>query len=253
MYKIKSKTLFIGKKLIYLPTCQSTNDEAADLVRLGQGLEGTVVITDFQTAGRGQRGNQWLAKAGENFTLSLILCPHFLTVQQFRLNVAISVGIYEFFKPYLGEVLKIKWPNDVYVGDQKLGGVLIENAIQRSRIESSIVGMGLNINQLLFENPRATSLRKATQKEYQREELLPDLLASLEKNYLLLRNGHFDALKMRYLQSLFRYQEQHNFRQNENVFTGMIVGVTDAGLLAVQIGNRLEYFDFKEISYEFGN
>ena len=253
MYKIKSKTLFIGKNLIYLPTCQSTNDEAADLVRLGQGWEGTVVITDFQTAGRGQRGNQWLAQAGENFMLSLILRPHFLsTSQQFRLNVAISVGIYEFFKPYLGESLKIKWPNDVYVDDQKLGGVLIENSIQGGRLEASIVGMGLNINQLLFENPRATSLRKATQKEYVREELLPDLLASLEKNYLLLRNGHFDALKMRYLQSLFRYQEQHNFRQAENVFTGMIVGVTDAGLLAVQIDNRLVYFDFKEISYEFG-
>jgi len=252
LYKIKSKTLFIGKNLIYLPTCQSTNDEAADLVRLGQGWEGTVVITDYQSAGRGQRGNQWLAHAGENFTLSMILRPHFLIPsQQFRLNVAISVGIYEFFKPFLGEKLKVKWPNDLYFGDQKLGGVLIENSIQGGRLEASIVGMGLNINQTYFDNPRATSLRNATERTYSLEELLPDLMASLEKNYLLLRNGHFDGLKMRYLQILFRYQEQHNFRRGENVFTGMIVGVTDAGLLAVQIENRLEYFDFKEISYEF--
>lgn len=252
MYKSKSGTLFIGKKLIYLPTCQSTNDEAADLLRLGQGPEGTVVITDYQTAGRGQRGNQWLAQAGENFTLSLILRPNFLTpVQQFHLNIAISLGIYEFFASFLSEGLKIKWPNDLFFGNQKLGGVLIENTIQRGRMESSVIGMGLNINQIEFENPRATSLRRLMGKTFSLEELLPDLLASLEKNYLLLRNGHYGLLKTRYLQNLFRYQEKHMFARNDVPFEGMIVGIAETGLLAVQIENRLEYFDFKEISYEF--
>lgn len=252
MYKIKSKTLFIGKNLIYLPTCQSTNDEAAELLRLGRGLEGTVVITDYQTAGRGQRGNQWLAQAGENFTLSLILRPNFLTpAQQFRLNIAISLGIYEFYAGFLPQKLKIKWPNDIYFDDQKLGGVLIENTIQRGRIESAVIGMGLNINQIAFEHSRATSLRKLISKEHSLVELLPNLLASLEKNYLLLRNGHYELLRMRYLQSLFRYQEKHLFCRNEEPFEGMIVGVSEIGLLAVQIENRLEYFDFKEISYVF--
>lgn len=252
MYKSKSKTLFIGKKLLYLPTCQSTNDEAADLLRLGEGLEGTVVITDYQTAGRGQRGNQWLAQAGENFTLSLILRPNFLLVtQQFYLNIAISLGIHEFFASFLDEHLKIKWPNDLYFENQKLGGVLIENTIQRGRIESTVIGMGLNINQIEFEHSRATSLRRLTLKSYALDELLPDLLVHLEKNYLLLRNGHYGLLKMRYLQHLFRYQEIHLFRRGDVSFRGMIVGVTDTGLLAVQIDNRLEYFDFKEISYEF--
>jgi BirA family biotin operon repressor/biotin-[acetyl-CoA-carboxylase] ligase len=252
LYKVKSKTLFIGKKLIYLPTCQSTNDEATDLLRLGKGLEGTVVITDYQTAGRGQRGNQWLAKAGENFTLSLILRPNFLSPsQQFYLNIAVSLGIYEFFESFLGERLKIKWPNDLYFGDQKLGGVLIENIIQGARIESSVIGMGLNINQIDFDHPRATSLRLLTAKEFALEDLLPDLLVFLEKNYLLLRNGHYGLLKTRYLHSLFRYQEHHLFYRNDIPFTGMIVGVTEVGRLAVQIENRLEYFDFKEISYGF--
>lgn len=252
MYKIKSITLFIGKKLIYLPTCQSTNDEAADLLRLGKGIEGTVVITDYQTAGRGQRGNQWLAQAGENFTLSLILRPNFLLAsQQFHLNIAISLGIYEFFESFLDEHLKIKWPNDLFFENQKLGGVLIENTIQRGQIESSVIGMGLNINQIEFEHPRATSLRRLMKKEFNLRELLPNLLASLEKNYLLLRNGHYRLLKTRYLQNLFRYQEKHIFTRNDTSFVGMIVGVSDAGLLAVQIENRLEYFDFKEISYGF--
>lgn len=252
MYKIKSTTLFIGKNLIYLPTCQSTNDEAADLLRLGKGMEGTVVITDYQTAGRGQRGNQWLAQAGENFTLSLILRPNFLSAsQQFHLNIAISLGIYEFFESFLDDSLKIKWPNDIFLKNQKLGGVLIENTIQRGRIESSVIGMGLNINQIEFEHPRATSLRRLMKKEFNLHELLPDLLASLEKKYLLLRNGHYGLLKTRYLQNLFRYQEKHVFARNGVPFEGMIVGVSETGQLAVQIEERLEYFDFKEISYEF--
>ncbi|MFN8347228.1 MAG: biotin--[acetyl-CoA-carboxylase] ligase [Spirosomataceae bacterium] len=252
MYKIKSGTLFIGKNLIYLPTCQSTNDEAADLLRLGKGPEGTVVITDYQTAGRGQRGNQWLARAGENFTLSLILRPNFLLPsQQFQLNIAVSLGIYEFFSSILGESLKIKWPNDLYWKDSKLGGVLIENTIQRTRLENSIIGMGLNINQLAFEHPRATSLRQLTGTEYGLEELLPKLLVSLEKNYLLLRNGHYGLLKIRYLQNLYRYQEKHLFQRENETFEGMIAGVADSGLLALQIENRLEYFDFKGISYVF--
>lgn len=253
MYKSKSGTLFIGKNLIYLPTCQSTNDEAADLLRLGKAPEGTVVITDYQTAGRGQRGNQWLARAGENFTLSLILRPNFLIPsQQFHLNIAVSLGIYDFFSSFLHEHLKIKWPNDLYWENVKLGGVLIENTLHRARIESSIIGMGLNINQLEFDHPRATSLRRLTGTEYLLEELLPQLMAALEKNYLLLRNGHYGLLKTRYLQNLYRYQEKHLFsRGNNEIFSGMIAGVADSGLLAIQIENRLEYFDFKEISYVF--
>jgi BirA family transcriptional regulator, biotin operon repressor / biotin---[acetyl-CoA-carboxylase] ligase len=252
LYKIQPKTLFVGKKTIYLPSCQSTNDEAAGLLRSGEGHEGTVVITDYQTAGRGQRGNTWLAQAGENLTLSLILKPRFLSVQaQFSLNIAVSLGVYDFLETYLSDDVRIKWPNDIYAKDRKLGGILIENTLQNSHLESTIVGMGLNINQLAFENPQATSLRLLTQQAHDLEKLLPTLLEALEKNYLLLRNGHQAALKQRYLQRLYRYQEMYRFRKNEEEFEGMIVGVSATGLLAVQIENRLEYFDFKEISYVF--
>ncbi|MCU0340187.1 MAG: biotin--[acetyl-CoA-carboxylase] ligase [Spirosomaceae bacterium] len=252
MYKIQPKTLFVGKKIIYLPSCQSTNDEAAELLRCGQAHEGAVVITDYQTAGRGQRGNTWLAQAGENLTLSLVLKPRFLLAQaQFSLNIAVSLGVHDFLETYLGDEVSIKWPNDIYAKNRKLGGILIENTLQNNRLESAVVGMGLNINQLTFENPQATSLRLLTQQEYDLEKLLPQLLEALEKNYLLLRNGHQATLKQRYLQRLFRYQEPHRFKKNEEEFEGMIVGVSPTGLLAVQIENRLEYFDFKEISYVF--
>ncbi len=252
MYKSKPKTLFIGKKMHYLPSCQSTNDEAADLLRQGQALEGTVVITDHQTAGRGQRGNRWLSKPGENFTLSLILCPRFLAAnEQFRLNIAVSLGVFDFLAHYFDSSLTIKWPNDIYVKNQKLGGMLIENTLQGNRVESSIIGIGLNINQLDFEEGRATSLRLATGKEYALDELLPDLLSAIEKNYLLLRNRKYDFLKTRYLQHIFRYQERHLFQRGGEEVEGIIIGVAETGHLAVQINNKLEYFDFKEISYVF--
>jgi BirA family transcriptional regulator, biotin operon repressor / biotin---[acetyl-CoA-carboxylase] ligase len=252
LHKIQPKTLFFGKNIVYLPSCQSTNDEAAHRLRQSSFFEGDIVITDHQTAGRGQRGNIWDAQKGQNFTLSVVLKPHFLSPsEQFKLNIAVSMGIFDFLNPHLGSLLKIKWPNDIYVENKKLGGVLIENTIQKNRIESSIVGIGLNINQSNFSNLNATSLGQATGQYYNLENLLPELLESLEKNYLALRNNKFNDLKFRYLQNMFRYQESHWFERNEDRFQATIVGIDDQGRLAISAQNSptLQYFDLKEISF----
>ncbi len=249
MSKIRPKTLFFGKNLVYLPSCQSTNDEAARLLQQNAAHEGTIVITDNQTAGRGQRGNSWQTTPGQNLTLSIVLKPHFLTAtQQFNLNIAISVGIFDFLEPYLGTALKIKWPNDIYVENKKLGGILIENTLQNSRIESSIVGIGLNINQSDFVNLNATSLGQFTGQFYDLEYLLAELAEQLEKNYLLLRNNKFNALKVKYLQNLFRYQETHWFEYNGERLTGTIIGIDSLGRLAIDI-QGIRYFDFKEVQF----
>jgi BirA family transcriptional regulator, biotin operon repressor / biotin---[acetyl-CoA-carboxylase] ligase len=249
LHKIQPKTLFFGKNVVYLPSCQSTNDEAAQLLRENATHEGTIVITDNQTAGRGQRGNSWETTIGQNFTLSLILKPHFLTAaEQFKLNIAISVGIFDFLEPYLGTSLKIKWPNDIYVENKKLGGILIENTLQNSRIESTVVGIGLNINQSGFTNLNATSLGQFTGQFYDLDYLLAELLEQLEKNYLMLRNNKFNDLKFKYLQNVFRYQETHWFEQNGEYFRGTIIGVDDFGKLAID-AKGIKYFDFKEVRF----
>jgi BirA family transcriptional regulator, biotin operon repressor / biotin---[acetyl-CoA-carboxylase] ligase len=251
LYKFRPKTLFIGKKMVYLPTCQSTNDEATLLLQQKQAPDGTVVITNQQLAGRGQRGNQWHTQPGQNLTFSIVFEPHFLTItEQFQLNIAISLGVWAALSELLPAAgLKIKWPNDIYYNNQKLGGILIENNLQGVRIESATVGIGLNINQLEFENLRATSLQKITQRSYDLVEVLDNLLLKIEENYLLLRTGHHNPLKMRYLQNLYRYQEIHHFEKDGVAFEGMIVGIGAYGKLAVQIENTLQYFDLKEISY----
>jgi BirA family biotin operon repressor/biotin-[acetyl-CoA-carboxylase] ligase len=252
MHNFEPNTLFIGKNLIYLPTCHSTNDIAAEKIQQSDVFEGTVIVTSYQTAGRGQRGNAWETAPDQNLTFSLILRPSFLRAsEQFRLSMVVSLGVYDFLSEFLDESLRIKWPNDMFVGTQKIGGILIENILQGSSIGYSIVGIGLNINQLEFVVPTATSLRREVRQpfRYDLEPLLNKLLIQLEKNYLALKNDSFDGIKIRYLSKLFRYQEYHYFRRNGSLFIGQIVGVDETGRLAVETNNYLEYFDLKEIEF----
>ncbi|GAB3703502.1 biotin--[acetyl-CoA-carboxylase] ligase [Spirosoma flavus] len=252
MYKIYPKTLFLGQIIQYLPSCQSTNDEASDLIARTDVAEGTLVITDHQTAGRGQRGNIWLATAGQNLTFSLILKPSFLQpTEQFWLNMAISLGIYDALQPLLGDQLRVKWPNDIYVGSKKLGGILIENTLHGTSIAWSIVGMGLNINQTELSYVTATSLQLESPlpNGYDLSGLLRMLCETLEQRYLQLRSGRRDLLKTSYLQILYRYQEEHIFKSEGRQFRGTIIGVDEAGRLAVTENDEVRYFGFKEISF----
>ncbi|HZX59878.1 MAG TPA: biotin--[acetyl-CoA-carboxylase] ligase, partial [Mucilaginibacter sp.] len=113
--------------------------------------DGTVIMADDQHAGRGQQNNRWHSEPGKNLTFSLLLRPSFLSVtRQFDLTRAVSMGIIEALRPFLGEKLKIKWPNDIYYEDRKMGGILIENTLQSNQIKNSVIGIGLNINQEAF-------------------------------------------------------------------------------------------------------
>ncbi|GAA4401993.1 biotin--[acetyl-CoA-carboxylase] ligase [Nibrella viscosa] len=255
MHKIYPKTLFVGQNFEYLPTCQSTNDVAADSISRSEPEEGLVILTDHQTAGRGQRGNHWEAQAGQNLTFSLILRPFFLNAtEQFWLNMAISLGIADALEPLTGAMLRIKWPNDIYLDNQKLGGILIENTLQGYSIAWSVIGIGLNINQTQFRFPTATSLlqRFPVEEEYNRPALLTTVLERLEQRYLQLRTGQLALLKASYLQRLFRYQEEHDFVAHNERFRGSIVGVDATGRLAVQTGDTLRYFGFKEVEFVIG-
>ncbi|GAB3256592.1 biotin--[acetyl-CoA-carboxylase] ligase [Larkinella harenae] len=252
MYKFRPKTLFLGQKINYLPTCQSTNDVAAELIATDTALDGTVVITGNQTAGRGQRGNQWEAQPGQNMTFSVILQPSFLQAsEQFWLNIAISLGITDWLESYIGDRLKIKWPNDLYVQERKIGGILIENTLYGYTIAWSIVGIGLNVNQIRFQIPTATSLINETpnDQDFVLSDLFPALFEFLERRYLALRTGQRDTLKTNYLQRLFRYQEESEFVADGQRFRGTIVGVEENGRLAVQVGDKLRSFAFKEVEF----
>ncbi|RZK35560.1 MAG: biotin--[acetyl-CoA-carboxylase] ligase, partial [Hymenobacter sp.] len=164
-------TLFTGRQLIWLLACPSTNSEAQQLQRENRASEGCTVMTGHQTAGRGQRGNQWLAAANENLTLSVVWHPTFLAAtEQFLLSQVVALAALDWARRWLGASgetsLRVKWPNDLYAGDQKLGGILIENTLSGLKIQYSIVGIGLNVNQQAFAVPTATSLSLLTGRPY---------------------------------------------------------------------------------------
>ncbi len=261
MYNNPPKTLFVGQNRLFLPECHSTNDIAAELGAQASTPEGTVVITANQTRGRGQRGNTWLAEPGKNLTFSVVLRPVFLPpADQFLLNITVSLAIQRFLSAYLPQHLSVKWPNDVYWQDRKLGGVLIENTLQGSRLAQSVVGIGLNINQRRFaDGLRATSLALATaayllvEDDYDLEILLPQLLLCLEQYYLKLRAGEAGSLRAEYLRILYGYGENRLFRAENRVFEGKIIDVDHDGRLVVQTHNSIRRFAFKEIEMVFGD
>ncbi len=254
MYNIEPDTFFIGKKSIYLPNCHSTNDVATELLAKKEVSEGTIISTSYQTAGKGQRGNRWESEADKNLMCSLIVSPHFLAPQnQFYLNMVVSLAILDLLDNKLPKSLKVKWPNDIYYTDKKLGGILIESVLKGHAIDSAVLGIGLNINQSCFYHLRAISLSNVTRKNYHVEHLLTSLCEHVEHRYLSLRRGKLQELKQEYIRQMYWYQEVHTFtnlKDNKRLyFQGQVLGVNDTGKLAVQIGGSVRYFNFKEIAF----
>ena len=243
-------TLFMGQQLYFLPACPSTNSEAQQLLIKNEATEGCTVVTTHQTAGRGQRGNTWEAEPGKNITLSIILKPKFLAIKhQFYLNMAVSLGVLDLLRELGLKNAQVKWPNDLFFEDKKLGGILIENTLNSLTLQHSIVGIGLNVNQLAFGYTTATSLVKVLGYTLDLEQVTNRLLELLEKRYLELRNDKAAKLKYEYLQALYRYQEQHMYKIGNHSVAGQILGIDEEGRLAVEIGGELRYFGFKEIAF----
>ncbi|MGV3540900.1 MAG: biotin--[acetyl-CoA-carboxylase] ligase [Rufibacter sp.] len=253
MQKFSPNTLFVGQQLIYLPECGSTNTVAQELLNKNGATDGCAILAGAQTAGRGQRGNNWDVEPDKNITLSVVLKPTFLAAShQFSLNIAVSLAVLDLLRSYLPTGYSIKWPNDLYYQDLKLGGILIENSLSGQKMQHAVVGIGLNINQVSFLHPRASSFALVTGQQYDFTRLINQLLENLERRYLALRAGAADAQKQEYLRHLFRYQEWHSFEVAGQRVMGQIMGVDTTGRLAVLVEQELQFFQFQEIKYVFG-
>ena len=250
MYKIPANTLFMGKNLVFVPECPSTNTLALQISQQSPAKEGTLVITDHQTAGKGQRGNVWVAQPGKNLTFSLILMPKFLPMsKQYFLNIVVCLALKDYLMEKTSDVISIKWPNDILVHGKKISGVLIESQIQGGTILNAVAGIGLNINQTEFPLPTATSLGLVTGHEYVLQDELPLLLARIEGRYLQLRQGKYDLLTSLYLAALYRRGEKHTISREGEAFEGMIEDIDEAGRLRIRIGEEVRAFGIKEVQY----
>lgn len=252
MYKIPPGTLFLGKNLLILPECPSTNTYAAELDQAGQAPDGTVVIARHQTSGRGQRGNTWESGSGLNLTFSAVVHPVFLpAVNQFHLNKAVALAVHDVVKNYTSELVRVKWPNDIMIVEKKVCGILIENQLTGSRFTRSIIGVGLNVNQTEFSSTQASSVSAHSGKAIELPEIFDELLRSIEHRYLQLKGSRLKELDDDYLQALFWVNESRSFIIDGSETKGMIRGVGANGRLLVEIDGGIRSFDLKEIKYVY--
>jgi BirA family biotin operon repressor/biotin-[acetyl-CoA-carboxylase] ligase len=235
--------------IYHFDTVGSTNDVARD----AKYHDGDIVWAEFQTAGRGQRGHTWESRAGENLTFSAVLEPHFLPVtEQFMLLEAVALALYDFFAE-LGVDTKIKWTNDIYVGDRKAVGILIEHSYSGGKLSRTIVGIGINVNQTEFsaDIPNPVSLAMLTGKKYDRQSLIEQFEKSLSTRYSQLKNGEWEKLQTDYHSVLYRRDERHTFALPDATrFEGIIRGVKSGGDLVVEHENgEIKSYLFKEIEF----
>ena len=252
----KINTLFLGKDIRYLPICQSTNLTAFELIEQGDYFEGTTIITDYQQAGRGQQGNTWEAEKEQNITLSVILTPKSLAIQeQFFLNMAITLAIYDLLQPLVAnpKLLKIKWSNDLIYDSKKICGILIQNMVSGQNISKAVVGIGININQKQFTYSQAISLSQITNLMYDLPVLVQKLLENIEKKYLQVQRKLYQDIQKNYYACLYGYQEEILVKEQNQIIKGKIVGVDNVGRLQMDISGYIRTFQFKEIQFLLEN
>lgn len=239
---------------IHLEETESTNLYLRKLCAERMVDEGTVVIADFQTAGRGQRGNGWESDRAKNLTFSLLLRPtHIPIKQQFVLSRLVSLAIVEVLRNYSTD-FTIKWPNDIYWREKKIGGILIENDLSGSQISASVIGIGININQEVFCSPapNPVSLFQITGQKYETPEILSNILERILDRYMQQACGVEDDLSENYFNALFRNNGLHRYESNGRMFNACIKQVEDDGILVLETEEGAESrFAFKEVSFLF--
>ena len=243
----------IGHTIIWLPEVNSTNAYATQQAKRNR-THGMVIAAHKQLEGKGHGGNSWESQADMNLTFSIILHPSFLSpTNQFMLSKAVSLGLIDAIRPHVSGKLSIKWPNDIYINDGKVAGILIENSIYHNAIDSAIVGVGLNVNQVNFPDdiPNPTSLVKEWGRQLDNHELLNSLCDSINIRFKQLMNPD-NPISGHYLQALYRKNDYHPYSSQGRKFYARIYDVKDSGELLLESENgEIFNFQFKEVVFEF--
>ena len=222
------------------------------------------IRTDFQIAGRGQAGNSWESEAGKNLLFSALLRYEGIhAAKQWRLSMLVAVALWDTLAKYLPqEQLTIKWPNDIYFGDKKLVGILIENSLSGQYVGYSIAGIGVNVNQTqwLSSAPNPISMKEITGEKYDVEVLMNEWICSM-KSWELRTT---EEIKVAYMQHLYRSEGWHEYMEREvnitptsiaqkgveNAFLAQFIGITEQGELMLRLQNNEEKkYHFKQIRF----
>ena len=245
--------------IINISSVGSTNSHAMELIGDGKLTEGDIFLTNNQKNGKGQGDNVWESEPNSNITLSIVLQPHFVEpANQFVLTQIVSLAIVDTINSYLISInskveLRIKWPNDIYIDNCKIAGILFQNYIVGNKISYSIAGIGININQLAFtsgaKNP--ISLIHHINNPVSLDEFLDRLLNNINNRYELIKiNGDFIGLQNEYLGFLYRYKVWAKYSTKKSEFIGKIIDIDVFGRLLVEMqdASKVSYM-FKEIEF----
>lgn len=238
--------------IIKLETVDSTNSYLKKMANTQENLPNFLTVwTPKQTNGVGQYAAKWEVEPYKNLTFS-VLCKYsdFDLQNYFLLNMLTSIAVTKSLEALEISGISIKWPNDILISKRKVGGILIENIIRKAKIDKSIIGIGLNVNQLNFNNlPKASSLKNCTGKEYDIESLMKQILMNLKKYFNDIQCINFEDVYLEYEKYLFQLNKVSAFRAgNRNSFSGIIRKVRSSGELVVEIEDgTFKVFSLKEV------
>jgi len=241
-------------KIIKLNATGSTNSYLKDLVRQTNIENGTVVVADFQTNGRGQNDNKWISDKGKNLIFSVLVRFESLKIEdQFYLNYVVSIAIHTVLKKYISEKLTVKWPNDIMSGNQKICGILIESTINKSNVKNAIIGVGLNVNQDVFpdEAAKATSLKKILNTFIDKDKLFDEILIEIQYQLISIKKQEFKKIKSDYEVILYKMGIPSMFIDaNSCQFLGKITGTSLTGNIKIELENEtVKEFGIKEVRF----
>lgn len=235
----------------YIDEVISTNHYLAHLPKMRSLPDGYMVATDFQRDGRGQSENFWESEAGKNILCSVWFeLKELEPVKQYYISKAAAVACCEMLD-FLGPELSIKWPNDIYFKDRKLGGILIENSITGNAINSTIVGIGINVNQIAFSDdlPNPVSLAQITGEDFNIQNLLKGLQLCLMHWFEVLNDKQVELIDEAYVDRLYRKNGSWFFKASNEVFKGEIIGILPSGQLVLKTEQGRRTFWFKEVEF----
>jgi len=240
------------KNIIHFKEIESTNSVALACIKDKSVQEHVVIITDFQKNGAGQREKSWESERGMNLLMSVILTPNIVLKEQFQLVIFTSLAICDLLNEIQLKDVKIKWPNDILIRDKKVAGILIQNKVKSDKISHSVIGVGLNVNQMVFKeySPKATSIFSELSKEINLNKIRDKLLYFMEKRYDEIKNGK--NLMKEYQKNLYLKGQKSYFLIDGKKVVGIIKSVTSSGKLIVEIDERGEKeFFLNEIKFLF--
>ena len=239
---------FFSKNQIKLNEIDSTNKFLLDLNKKRQFTNSVVVTADYQTQGKGRRANSWESEKGKNLLISILFKHNLKIENQFLFSAAISLSIQELISQFTNEKVYVKWPNDIMINNKKIAGFIIDNLFQKKTIHTSVVGIGINVNQLKFKkyNPEAISISLINSSVIDLGDLKDNLLNILDNNY----NNMDDGFLKKYNKLLFMKNSYMNFKIKEKIIKAKIHSVDKTGALLLKKKNKgLERFEVNQLCY----